>query len=235
MPQQTIAPYLVSALFAASSLLTAAVLVFDSEPFSPGSALLITLGLLAYTVIALVGILLVRAPWARWLALATTLGALVIAAVVGFDSALAVASAVLSLTAVAGISGPWLTLWLRRRPGTGPEPRAVALPLLAVGAAPIVGFASWSGLDIAAVVVAVLGPLGGWAYARALRWGLWALRLGYPFAAVVAAIQLDLAGATLLVLQAAVVAFLAWSPEASRAQRPINARLPAPRPRRRAP
>ena len=54
-------------------------------------------------------------------------------------------------------------------------------------------------------------------------------------AAVVAATQLGLAGATLLTLHAAVVAVLAWSPEASRAQRPINARLPAPRPRRRTP
>ncbi len=235
MPQWITAPYVVSALFAWSSLLTTTLLVFDPEPFSPGSAVLIALGLLAYTVIALVGILLVRAPWARWLALATTLGALVIAAVVGFDSALAVASAVFSLTAVAGISGPWLTLWLRRRPGTGPEPSAVALPLLAVGAAPIVGFVSWSGLAITAVVVAVLGPLGGWAYARALRWGLWVLRLGYPVAAVIAAAQLGLAGATLLTLHAAVVAVLAWSPEASRAQRPISARLPAPHPRRRTP
>ncbi len=234
MPQRITAPYIVSALFAASSLLTTTLLVIDPEPFSPGSAVLIALGLLAYTVVALVGILLVRAPWARWLALATTVGALVIAAVIGFDSALAVASAAVSLTAVAGLSGPWLTLWLKR-PGTGPEPRAVALPLLAVGAAPVVGFASWSGLAITAVVVGVLGPLGGWAYARALRWGLWVLRLGYPVAAVVAATQLSLAGATLLILHATVVAVLAWSPEASRAQRPIGARLPAPHPRRRTP
>lgn len=233
MLQRITAPYVVSALFAASSLLTTTLLVFDPEPFSPGSAALIALGLLAYTVIALVGILLVLAPWARWLALATTLSALVIAAIVGFDSALAVASAVVSLTAVAGISGPWLTLWLRRGPGTGPEPRAVALPVLAVGAAPVVGFASWSGLAITAVVFAVLGPIGGWAYARALRWGLWVLRLGYPVAAVVAATQVSRPGATLLILYGAVVAVLAWSPEASRAQRPISARLPAPRRRRR--
>ena len=235
MPQPITAPNIVSALVAASSLLTTALLVIDPEPFSPGSAVLIALGLVAYTVIALVGILLVRAPWARWLALATTIGALVIAAVVGFDSALAVASAVVSLTAVAGISGPWLTLWLRHRPGTGPEPRAVALPLLAVGAAPVVGFASWSGLAFTALVVAVLGPLGGWAYARTLRWGLWVLRLGYPAAAVVAATKLSLAGATFLILHATLVTVLAWSPEASRAQRPIGARLPAPRPRKRSP
>ncbi|MCH8130703.1 MAG: hypothetical protein IIC70_12495, partial [Acidobacteria bacterium] len=88
-------------------------------------------------------------------------------------------------------------------------------------------------LAITAVVFAVLGPVGGWAYARALRWGLWVLRLGYPVAAVVAATQVSLAGATLLILYGAVVAVLAWSPEASRAQRPISARLPAPRRRRR--
>ncbi|GMQ84494.1 MAG: hypothetical protein BMS9Abin07_0058 [Acidimicrobiia bacterium] len=226
-------PYVVCALFAVSSLLTASLLVFDPEPFSPGSALLITLGLLAYTVIALVGILLVHAPWARWLALTTTLGALVIAAIVGFDSPVAIVSTVVALIAIAGISGPWLTLSLRRRQGSGPEPRAVALPLLAIGAAPIVGFASWSGLATAAVVVSVLGPLGGWAYARALRWGLWVLRLGYPVAAVVAATQLHPAGATLLIVHAAAVAVIAWSPQASRAQRPISAELPAPRPRRR--
>ncbi len=63
----------------------------------------------------------------------------------------------------------------------------------------------------------------------------WATKKWFGIAAVVAATQLNLAGATLLILHATLVAVLAWSPEASRAQRPISARLPAPRPRRRSP
>ncbi len=65
MPQWITAPNIASAFFAASSLLTTTLLAIDPEPFSPGSAVLIALGVLAYTVLALVGILLVRAPWAR--------------------------------------------------------------------------------------------------------------------------------------------------------------------------
>jgi hypothetical protein len=235
MSRRITAPYLISSLLAASSLLSAAALLLDPDPFAPGAAGLIAIGLLAYTVIAVAGMLLVRAPWARWLGLGATIGAVVVTAITGFDSARALLVIGASLVAVAALAGPWLTVWLRQRPGTGPEPKAVALPLVALGAAPVAGFAAWSGLSAPVLLAAVLGPVAAWGYSRARGWGLWTLRVAYPITAVVAATQVGWAGAILFAGHGLVVAFLAWSPEASRAQRPIGATLPAPRYRRRTP
>lgn len=235
MAQRLTSPYIISGVLGASSLLSSAVLLLDPEPLAPGAAVLIAVGLVAYTVIAVAGMLLVRAPWARWLGLGATISAIVVTAVTGFDSAWSIAAILVTLAAVAGLSGPWLTVWLRQRPGMGPEPKAVALPLVALGAAPIAGVAAWSGLSPPVIFAAVLGPAAAWGYSSAWTWGLWALRIAYPIAAAAAATQLDWRGAALIVGHGVVVAFLAWSPEASRAQRPIGAALPAPRYRRRTP
>lgn len=229
------APYLVSGLLAASSLVSAAALMLNPEPFSPGSALLIAAGLLLYTLIALAGILLVRAPWARSLGAGTAVAATVLAAVTGFDTVGTTTSMVIALLALGGLAGPWLTVWLRQRPGTGPEPAAIALPLVAVGSVPIAGLAAWQGLTVPVMATALVGIIAGAAYARADRWGLWALRAGYPILTLVAAIGLGTAGALVLTTHGVIVAILAWLPSASRAQRPIGAELPAPRYRRSTP
>ena len=222
-------PYTISGLLAVSSLVGAAALMFDPDPFAVGAAALIAIGLLFYTVIALAGILLVRAPWARWLGLGVAISTLVLMALTGFDSASSIAAVGLALAAVAGLAGPWLRVWLRQRPGTGPEPKAVALPLVAIGAAPVAGLAAWSGLNAAVIFAAALGPVGAWGYARSWRWGLWTLRIAYPLIAAIAATQVAIVGALLLVAHGIGVAVFAWSPEASRAQRPIGGPLPAPR------
>lgn len=235
MAHRITTPYLVSGLLAASSLLSSVALLFDPDPFAPGAAGLIAIGLLAYAVIAVAGMLLARAPWARWLGLGATIGAVVVTAITGFDSAWTLLIVGTSLVAVAALAGPWLTLWLRQRPGTGPQPKAVALPLVAIGAAPVAGFAAWSGLSAPVLLAAVLGPVAAWSYSRAWGWGLWTLRVAYPITAVVAATQVGWAGAILFAGHGLVVAILAWSPEASRAQRPIGATLSAPRYRRRTP
>jgi len=232
MAQRFSALYVVSALLAASSLLASATLVYDPDPLVTGAAGLIAIGLLLYTLIAVAGILLARAPWARWLGVAVTTGALVVIAIAGFDSPWQIAALAVSLVAVAGLAGPWLGVWLRQRPG--PEPLAVALPLTAVGAPLAAGLAAWSGLTIGAVVVVALGPLAAWGYARAFRWGLWFLRIVYPVVAAAAAIRLSTPGAILLAGHGIVVALLAWAPQASRAQRPTGTPLPEPRHRKRA-
>lgn len=229
------APYVVCGLLAATALLSSAVLISDPDPFAPGAAALLAIGVVVYTVVAVAGVLLVRAPWARWLGLGATIGALVVTAVTGIDSAWSIAAIVVGLAAVAGLAGPWLTLWLRQRQGLGPEPKAMALPLVALGAAPIAGVAAWSGVSPPVVFAAVLGVVAAWGYSSAWSWGLWALRVAYPIATIAAATQVDWRGAVLIIGHGAAVAVLAWSGEASRAQRPIGAALPAPRYRRRTP
>lgn len=228
MPRAS-APYVVSGLLAGSALGLTLVLLIDTEPLTPGAALLIAVGVWLYTVVAIAGILLVRAPWARWLGLGTAIAVAVAIAVAGFDSAAAILTAAVSLAAVAGLAGPWLTVWLRRQPGMGPEPGAAALPLVAIGAPLVAGIAAWNGPTISVAIAAVLGVVGASAYARADRWGLWLLRLVYPIAAVVAGVQLGLAWGALLVAHGVAVTLLAWSRQASRAQRSIGAVLPAPR------
>lgn len=222
-------PIVTSALLAGSTLLLTALLLTDPAPFAPGSAALVAAGAWAYTLVAAAGVVLVFAPWARWLGLATAIGGLVVAAVVGAGSVLGVAMTVVGLAAVAGFAGPWLKLWLRQRPGSGPEPRAVALPVVALGAPIVCGLAAWSGPSIAVVAAAIIGPVAAWAYARSLWSGLWALRLVYPIAAAIAAVGLSVLGAAVLVAHAIAVAWLAWSPAAARAQRPVGGALPAPR------
>jgi hypothetical protein len=233
MTQRIAAPHVISTTLAVAAIVSAASLLFDPEPFAWGAALLIAIGLLAYGLISIAGILLVRAPWARWLGLGTVVGGIVVITITGFESVLAVAALVLSLIAVAGLAGSWLTAWLRQRAGTGPEPRAAALPLVAIGAAPLAGLAAWSGLTPAIIAAATVGPIAAWGYAASWRWGLWSLRIVYPVTAVAAAATVVLAGSIALVAHAVVVGMLAWSTAASRAQLATGTAIPVPRFRRR--
>ena len=233
--QRVTAPSIIAGLLALSMLSFSLVLIDDPGPFAPGSALLIAIGSWSYALIAIAGMLLVRAPWARWLGLGTAAGTLVVVAAIGFDSGLAFLAIGTALIAIFGLAGPWLTGWLRQRPGTGPEPAAVSLPLVAIGAPAVAGIAAWDGLAAAVVIAAIVGPVAAWAYGRSLITGLWTLRVVYPIAAGVAAMQLEPAGAALMIAHGASVAVLSWSRAASRAQRSSGGPLPAPRSRKRKP
>jgi len=104
----TNAPIVVSSLFVVAQLLWSIQLALRPDPFAAGSATLIVAGITVYTVIAVVGILLVRALWARWLALATTIATLTLGSLGRFEDVLPYAAAAVSLLAVvAGISTGW--------------------------------------------------------------------------------------------------------------------------------
>lgn len=223
------APLVITGLFALSELSWSIHITAQPDPFSPGSAMLIVAGIVAYTVIATVGILLVRAPWARWLALSTAVATLVLGSLGGSFGAVSIAATMLSLLAVGGLAGPWLRIWLRQRPRAGAGPVAVALPLAALSALPIAGVAAPDAPSGALLALAFAGPLLAWAYARAIRWGLWGLRLVAPPLAVVAAVSTAGWGAVWLLAYAVAVAVLAWLPAARDAQSPVRAPLPPPR------
>src|SRR5665811_823131 len=123
----TNAPIVVSSLFVVAQLLWSIQLALRPDPFAAGSATLIVAGITVYTVIAVVGILLVRALWARWLALATTIATLTLGSLGRFEDVLPYAAAAVSLLAVGGLTGPWLRLRLRQHPGVGVPPRALLL------------------------------------------------------------------------------------------------------------
>ena len=229
MHRSVSAPLVITGLFALSELLWSIRITARPDPFSPGAAMLIVAGIVAYTVIATVGILLVRAPWARWLALSTAVATLVLGSLGGSFDAVAIAATVLSFLAVGGLAGPWLRIWLRQRPGAGTGPVAVALPLAALCALPVAGIAAADAVSVVLLALAFTGPLLAWAYARALRWGLWGLRLVAPLLALGAAVSTGGWGALWLTAYAVTVASLAWQPAARDAHSPVRAPLPPPR------
>jgi len=226
------APLFIAGLFAAAELAWAIRLGLSPDPFSPGAATLMIAGVVAYTAIALVGMLLVRAPWARWLALVVVMATLIVGSLGGITDVLSVGAVVLSLLAIGGLAGPWLRIWLRQRPGAGAGAAAVALPLAAIGAPPLAGFASVVATTPAALVLAATGPVLAWAYARGFRWGLWGLRVALPIVALIAAIaSATWIAATGFVAFGLAVAILAWLPGAADALSPVHAPLPPPRTR----
>lgn len=228
------APYVIAATLAAAGIAWAIHLGVAPEPFAASSALAIAAGIVIFTVVSVVGLLLVRAPWARWLAFATLALGLVVAAITDFDDITAVVALVLSLVAIGGLSGPWLRVWLRRRPSaTGPEPRAAVLPLAALGLVPLIGFVSPDGLTILLVMLATASVVAVVGYIRANSWGLWGLRLVVPALTIGAAVGLDAMGAIALLVGGGTVTALAWTPAARRAIRGSVPPLPAPRHRSR--
>jgi hypothetical protein len=223
------APLIITGLFGFAEFLWCIALSAHPDPFSPGSALLIVAGIVAYTAIATVGILLVRASWARWLALGTVVVTLAVGSLGDPYDAVSIAATVLSLIAVGGLVGPWLRIWLRQRPGTGAGPISTALPLAALAGLPLAGIAVPDALSAPALAVAFGGPVLAWAYARALRWGLWGLRVVLPILAIIAGAVAARWGTVWFLAYAAGVAVIAWTPEARDAQIPVQAPLPPPR------
>lgn len=223
------APYAISASVAAAGVAWAVHLAVAPDPFAGSAAIALSIGILIFTVIAVVGLLLVRAPWARWLAFATVATGLVVGVITGFEVT-AIVALVLSLVAIGGLSGPWLRVWLRRRPAAAaPEPPAAILPLATLGLVPLTGFVSPDGLTAALVVFGIAALVLAAGYTRAGTWALWGLRVVLPILTLWAAIGLSTPGAVALVAAGAVVSGLAWTPSARRAIREPAPALPAPR------
>lgn len=222
-------PLIISGLFAAAELLWSIRFAVSPEPLSPGSSALLIAGIVLYTVIAVVGMLLVRAPWARWLALATAAGTVLIGALGGVSDGVSIAIVALSLLAIGGLAGPWLRIWLRQRPGAGAGAVAVALPLVAIAALPLAGLTSVDSATPAALALALAGPVLAWAYARGFTLGMWALRIAAPAMALIAAIAAGTWGGAAFVIYGAAVGILAWSPGARDALSPVQVPLPPPR------
>jgi hypothetical protein len=232
MGAMLVAPYLIASLIALAGFGWAVHLAVDPEPFATSSAAAIAVGLIIFTLIAVTGILLVRARWMRGLALTVVAVGFTVGIITGFDTWAFLAGA-FSLAAVIGLVGPWLDVWLRRRPTPdGPAAKTTTLVLGTLALVPVVGFAAPGGLEAAHVVLAVAGVVLAWAYTRAWRWALWGLRLLLPVLVIWAGLSSPRPGALLLALWGAMLVWLAWSREAARAVAGPPPPLPAPRPRR---
>ena len=108
-------PYVVAASLGLAGLAIAIHLPQTSEPFALSSALVIAVGLVVFVVIAVSGLLINRGRWSRILGLAVVTAVLLLTALTEWSPWSVVAMAA-ALTALFGLSGRWLSGWIRPRP-----------------------------------------------------------------------------------------------------------------------
>jgi hypothetical protein len=200
----------------------------ESGPIAQSSVAMILIGVNGVTLSGLAGLILVRAPWSRWVLAASVAAATTLASIGGgpwFWTTLAVGT-----VAIVGISGPWLTLWVRQRPVAEPLGSIPIVLMASAGIVPIVvGLAAFEGVSVSHWVLALTVITSAWAYGRGLRFGIWGLRVVVPFAGVIAALQTAFAGNIVVAVGASAIMVLAWTPQAKHVTAVITPPLPAPR------
>lgn len=206
--------------------------VAADTPYSQSSLALIAIGYLASSIVALVGWLLVRAPWGRWSLVTATAAGMLLASTAG-SAGLFIVYAV-GGGAIIAISGPWLTLWVRQHPPPG-RPNPVALTLITVAPLSplVVGLAAYDSSHWSHWVAALTGVMSSWAYGRGIPLAVWSLRIAVPTTSLAAIITAPMPTALVLGFGAAFVTILAWLPAATATTTFPNPPLPAPRPQRR--
>jgi hypothetical protein len=224
---------LATAALGVAGAATAVLLASGDDDFAPSSAAVIALGVVMFTLIAIVGVLLVRGRWARVLGVVVALADLALVAMVGLADWGLVATAA-ALVALGGLVSPPVDGWLRQHPPPdGPDGRAVALALGLLALVPAVGVAAPDGLSAAHGVLGSAGVILGWAYSKAQPWAIWAIRLALPVVAVPAVLAEPWPGGLGLALLVGALVALAWTPQAYAATAPRPGPLPTPAPRRR--
>ncbi len=212
-----------------ASLWSLHITTMPDDPFSTDSAVLVAIGLLMFSLISAVGLLVPRGRWARNLAR----GLLAFEAVLAVATPLqgwAVAGLVATGLGIVGIQGKWFDGWLRRLPSAdGPGLKTMGLILGCLALVPIVGLTSPSGVVFRQGLLGAAGIVIAWGYGKANMWGLWAARLLLVPLAVAAAFAAPPAGAALVVVFGIGLTLLAWSSEARLAISPLMDQLPGPR------
>jgi len=206
-------------------------LVNDSGPIARSSVAMILIGLNAIALSGLAGLVLVRAPWGRWVLVGSVVAAAVFASIGGgpwFWGTLAAGT-----VAIVGIVGPWLTLWVRQRPVAEPLGSVPIALMASAGLTPVVvGLAAFEGVSASHWLLVLAAIVSAWAYGRGLRLGIWGLRVVVPASGAVAALQTAYAGNILIAATALAITILAWTPQAKHVTAVITPPLPAPQPRR---
>jgi len=195
-----------------AALLWAAALGIDSGPFSPGSVLLIVIGLLAPATVGMVGLTVTGGRWAYRTLLVAVAAMFLLAVVPPIDAVWIVALVGTVLSGIALFS-PALTAGLRRLPvASGPPVRAVVLPLLLIGLPFPIGIAAWDETSVGTVVVGMTAPLAALWFARVFPGGLLVVRIIWPALAIGLAFTQWLAPAIVSAFSGIAVAALAWHP-----------------------
>lgn len=224
-------PIGIGAIAFLSVVLGSIAFAIESEPISRSSVAMILIGLNGIALSGLAGLMLVRAPWSRWVLAGSVVAAGALASIGGGIWFWVVLG--MGTVATIGIAGPWLTLWVRQQPAA--EPLGwVPITLMASGAfTPIVvGFASHSGVGASHWTLVFVVIASAWAYGRGLPFGIWGLRVLVPISGAAAMFRTEFPGNMAIAVGALTIAVLAWTPAAKRVTAVITPPLPAPTPRR---
>lgn len=203
----------------------------DSGPIARSSALMIVTGMLGIALAGLAGLILARAPWARWILTASVIATTVLASIGG--SALFWVALGVGALAVIGLIGPWLTLWVRREPVAD---RMGVVPVVLISSAMstpvLVGFAAHSGVGWEHWTLVVTVAVSAWAYGRGLALGIWSFRLLVPVLGLLAGIATSNPGGAAILVLALALSAMAWSPQARAVTAVITPPLPRPIPQK---
>jgi hypothetical protein len=223
------APILTATLLSVSGGSLAVRLALDPAPFAPSSGAVVALGAVLFTVIEVVGLMLVRGRWVRNLGLGLGAGFAAVGAVLEPDpwSLVAIATA---LGAAAVLAGRWLEGWLRGRPSaTGPPPQSVLVLIGLLAVVPAVGLAAPAGLRTAHGVLGAAALFLAWAFSKAQVWSLWAIRLVLPVIGLFATVASPPGGAALLVVLVGGIVALSWLEPVRLSVQPLLDNPPGPR------
>jgi hypothetical protein len=224
-------------VFAPASLLAAAAawaltLAFGEPEIGSIAATVAAADLLIVTLVAIIGLVVAKAIWARRFSM-VVIGLTGLMALLLPISNYWVIALLLSGLAVVAVTGPYLDDYLQPPETGGPPPKSVVLLLLLLTLPGVTAFLSGSPLSAAAWAVVIGSPIVAWAYGKAMPVGLWAARTAIPALGIAASWGLAWWAIVLLVATMGAEAWLAWSKEVGSAvsgpDRPPGARgLPIP-------
>lgn len=214
-------PSVIAGTCTVASVAGTALLLFGETPYQPMPALLASGGLLVLTVVAVAGLLIARSRWARPVLAGCSLAWLGVCAV-GAPSPVWAVTVAAASASLAGVTGPWLGRWVRRRPSaSGPSPLVTTL-LLSLAAAPAAtGLASPSGVHAAVFTWAWWCPMVAVALGRGAVGSLASARVITPALALGAAAMAALPGGIVAPLVAVLPTALAWRREVRIAVAPV--------------
>lgn len=185
-------------------------LLLDATPLDSAPALLVGIGILAMSTVAMVGMIAVGGRWAHRLGLIALAFTVVLAVIRPIDVIWFVALGFTCLALVALLS-PLVTKSIRKLPSaSGPPPRAITPPLILLATPAVLGFLGNVAEPWALLIVGLTAPNVAWLYSRVIPGGLLAIRLIWPALAVVLAPWLGWLAGSASVLIAGTVAVLSW-------------------------
>lgn len=185
-------------------------LLLDAGPLQAAPALLVGLGMLVMSTIALVGMIAVGGRWAHRLAL-VDLGCMAILAAIRPTDAIWFVGVGLITVALVALLSPIVTRSIRKLPSaSGPPPRAVLPPLVLVATPVALGFLGNDSERWALLVVGLSAPVVAWLYSRVIAGGLLAVRLIWPALTLALAPWMSLPAALASIAGAGAVGVLAW-------------------------